>query len=100
MKNAVKDQFVQLLPHSRIIRAAHNNAFLNTPGFPKVAVAYDFILHAVILCVDAGSQHKYTIRQLCPVCLSAGHQTIFILQTAPTVTQLAEAGILNHLHPS
>ena len=79
---AVEDQIVQLFPCSVIIGSPHHDAFFDAPCLVEVAVAFDFVLHTVILRVNAGSQYKHTIGQLGLVLLTAAQQRILVLYVA------------------
>ena len=63
-----------------------------------MAVALNLVLHAVILCVDAGSQYKHTIGQLGFVLLTAAQQRILVLYVAAIFPQLAKTGVVYDLH--
>ena len=100
----VEHHLVQLGPGVRVIRPAHDDALFNTPGFPKVAVPDDLVLHAVILGVHAGGEHQHPLRQLHggavrpgAVILPAGHEAVLVLQVAAVFPQQAEAGVVDHL---
>ena len=57
-EHPVEYHLVQFGPDGRVVRAAHDKAFFNAPGFAKMAVPHDLILHAVVLGIDAGSFRK------------------------------------------
>ena len=79
---AVKHQFVQLLPDFIAVRSAADDALFDAPCFPEVAEAHDLVLHAVILRVNASSQHQNTLRQFCGIFLPAAQHGILVLHIA------------------
>ena len=97
-QDTVKYQLVQLRPYRQVIGSPHDDAFFNAPGFPKVTVADDFVLHAVVLGIDASCQHEHTLRQLGRVFLPARHQTVLVLQVAAILPQLTETSVVDDLH--
>ena len=97
-QHPVEYHHVQTVPGSRVVRTAHDDSLLNAPGLPEMAVADDLILKAVVLCVHAGGQDEDALRQLRIVDLPAAQHCLRVLRFAPVLPQLAEAGVIDHLH--
>ena len=95
---AVKHQFVQLLPDFIAVRSAADDALFDAPCFPEVAEAHDLVLHAVILRVNASSQHQNTLWQFCGIFLPAAQHGILVLHIATVFPQQPKAGVVDDLH--
>ena len=97
-QDTIKHHHVQTVPGGGVIRAAHDDALLDAPGFPEMAVAYDLVFHSVVLGVHPGGEYQHPLREFGLVDLPPPQKCIRILGVAPVLPELPETGVVNHLH--
>ena len=74
----VQDSIKGLPDVAIFFRPSHDETLPDSPGLTISAPADNLILKAVVLCIDTACQTEHSIRKLCIIMLTSGHELAFV----------------------